>query len=261
MTSSPCSNAVSSTSAADVELDRQERLAVARVDELDARGGSPARGPRWTMSRTLERRGELVAEGRPAVADPVDEALARRSGRAPRARRPTAGAPRPTCARGRTRGTPDRSPRRPALPDQDPRERRIPGAEPLADRDDVRLDRQLVRGEPAPDAADPGHDLVEADQEPVLLAGVRRGPARSVRAGSSRAGPPALTGSQTNAAISSGPCLLEQAVELGEGGLPGRVGPPGRRRDVQVGGEVRACTAPGPPCVRSARASPSRTPW
>ena len=47
--------------------------------------------------------------------------------------------------------------------------RGVAGAQPLTHGHDVRLDRDLVGGQPGPDPADSSHHLVEADQEAVLL--------------------------------------------------------------------------------------------
>ena len=66
---------------------------------------------------------------------------------------------------------------------QDPGERGVAGREPLAERDDVRLERQRVAREPRSGSAEPGHDLVEADQEAVLAPAAPRVPSRTASGG------------------------------------------------------------------------------
>jgi hypothetical protein len=111
----------------------------------------------------------------------------------------------------------------------------VAGAERLADRHDVRLDRHLVGREPGAHPSHPGDHLVEAHQEPVLLAPLRQAFPEAVggRVAGERGGADRLAEERGDRA---GTGLLQEAVELGERGLAGRVEASRRRWDVQVVG-------------------------
>ena len=116
-----------------------------------------------------ERLLELVAQAPSALAHALDEALAakRVEDREADGAGERRAVPR-VAEREAPRAVRDR------LVDMFAAERRADGgvarAEPLGRRDDVRHERKAVGCEPRPRSAHAGHDLVEADQEPVLLA-------------------------------------------------------------------------------------------
>src|SRR4029453_16478957 len=116
-------------------------------------------------------------------------------------------------------------------------ERRVPRAEALADGNDVGLDRQLVRGQPASNATDAGHHLVEADQEPVFLPAFGEAAPEAFRWRAGGESGRAHGFAEERGDLAAVP--LEQAVELGEGVVAGRVEAPRRGRQVQVRREVR----------------------
>src|SRR5205823_8644040 len=92
-------------------------------------------------------------------------------------------------------------------------DRRVARAQALAERDDVRLDRQLLVGEPAPGPAHPGHDLVEADEEAVLLAALSQPTPELGRRRISRSrGAADRLAEERGHAVRA--CLLEPRVEL-----------------------------------------------
>src|SRR5690606_38954438 len=110
-------------------------------------------------------------------------------------------------------------------------DREVAGAEPLADGDDVRLERKLLVGEPAARSAHAGHDLIEADEEPVLAASLVEAAPESLGRGVGRlrSGADRLAGERGDGVAG----LVEQPVELGEGRLAGRVLAERGRRDVE----------------------------
>jgi hypothetical protein len=136
-----------------VQVDGEERRPVARVDQVDAEEEPPP-ADLADDRRATDGRLQLVAERGPALADPVDEApldhqvedretdRGRQRGAVPRVSEVEL--PRPLID-----GVED------VLPAEHGAERRVAGAEPLADRDDVGLDRELVGREPGPDRPTP----------------------------------------------------------------------------------------------------------
>ena len=112
------------------------------------------------------------------------------------------------------------------------------GAEPLAHGDDVRLDRELLVGEPGADPAHARDHLVEADQKAVLLAPLGQAMPEPIgwRVGGQRGGADRLAEERGDRAR---PAVLDEAIELLQRGLAARVGSPRARRDVQMIGEVR----------------------
>ena len=113
----------------------------------------------------------------------------------------------------------------------------VPGTEPLRRRDDVRHERQPLGGEPGAGAAHAGHDLVDADQEPVLVAALGKPLPEAVRrrvGGKGRRADRLAVEGRHRARAG----LRERRVERREGLLTGRVEPPARGRDVEVIGEI-----------------------
>ena len=151
-----------------MELVREERRAVARVDELDPeQEAAPAHLA--DDVQVAHRSLELGPERRPALADVLDEParvelVEHREPDRARKRRAVPGVPVLELAR------PVRERLVDVLRTEHRGERRVARAEPLAAGHDVGLDRQLLVREPAAGAADAGDDLVEADEESVALA-------------------------------------------------------------------------------------------
>src|SRR5581483_9484846 len=112
---------------------------------------------------------ELVAETRAALADALDEALAREpvEHREPDRARQGRAVPGVTVlelARAVGERVVD------VLLAEDRGEREIASPEPLPRAEHIRLERELLVGEPRPGPPHAGHDLVEADEEAVALA-------------------------------------------------------------------------------------------
>ena len=116
---------------------------------------------------------------------------------------------------------------------EDGRQRRVTGAKTFADGHDVWLERDLVRGEPAADAAHAGHDLVEAHDEAVLLAALGEPVPEAVGwgVGGQRGGADRLAEERRHR-VRAG--LFQRSVELFQRFLSGRIEARGRRRDMQV---------------------------
>ena len=139
MTRSSCSNATSSTSDAASSSTGQERLAVARIDELHSEEESlPSHLPHDLGAR--ERGLQLILQARSAIVDArheasLDEQLEDREtdGRGERGAVP--GVSEVELTRAGIDGVVH------VLPAEHGGERRVAGAEPLPDRDDVGLDR------------------------------------------------------------------------------------------------------------------------
>jgi hypothetical protein len=219
-----------------VEVDRQERLAVPGVHELHAE--EEATAPDLANDVEVpERRLELIAESGSTFAHAVDQAAFHQEvehgeadGRGQRCAVPRV--PEVELAGPLIDRVVD------VLAAQGRSERRVPGAEAFPDRHDVRLDGELIGREPAPRPADAGHDLVETDQEPVLcpafVEALPEAIGRRVRGERRRTH---RFDEERGDGLRSG--LLEEPIELRQRRLSGRVGPPGRGRDVQVLGKVR----------------------
>ena len=138
----------------DVEIDGEERSAIARIDELHAQEESPSAHLSHDLG-ALERGLELVPQAGSPLCHPlhqssfdehVEDGVADGHGEG-------GAIPRVTeveLARALIDGVVH------VLAADDRAYGRVPRAEPLPDRDDVRLDRQLMGREPAPDPAHAG---------------------------------------------------------------------------------------------------------
>jgi hypothetical protein len=109
---------------------------------------------------------------------------------------------------------------------------RVPGAQPLRGGDYVRDEWEVVRREPAARAAEPGDDLVEADQEPVVLTTLGQALPEKVRwlVGGERSRADRLAEERRDCLWAG---FFQDTVESRERRLTGRVEALGRRWDVE----------------------------
>ena len=230
VTRSPCSNAVSSTSDGDVELDGQERLPVARVDELDAEQEPAAAhlpddlaSPSSAASSSSRRLGPRSRTRSTSPRSTSRSSTARPDGA-------TRAARRPTCARGRTRASRGRWRRRRAGGRARRRAARSPAPSPLPTATMSGSIGSWWAASQLPDAAHAGDHLVEADQEPVPLAALGQALPEALRRASSRAAPPRSPARRRRRRSSRGPASSSRRSSSVERRLAGRIEPPRRRR-------------------------------
>ena len=138
------------------------------------------------------------------------------------------------------------------LPAEHRRQWGIARAQSLANRDDVRLDRQLMSRQPAADPPHSRHDLVEANQKPVSPRAFLEPLPKSFGWRVSGQGRRAhrLTEERRDRL---GTHVLDDAVQFGQCGSAGGVEPRRRGRQVEVFGKVgliRLLQRPPPPAER-----------
>src|ERR1700693_1750712 len=148
---------------AGLELVGEEGLAVALIDQLDSEQETSSTGVanhRVALQLVLQ----LVAKLRPALANTLNQLAFDEYVDHCKAHRTRHGSAVPCVAEiERARARCNRVVY--VLPAQHSAQWRIARAKSLADRDDVRLDRKLLVGEPCAHASQASHHFVEADQE------------------------------------------------------------------------------------------------
>jgi hypothetical protein len=234
-----------------VLLRRNERLAVARIDQLNSEQEAAAAHLPHDVEAT-HGCVQLLAESGAALGDPRDEILVLKGGQHGETDGAEEGCAVPgvavlELARARGDGVVH------VLGAEDAGQRRVTRPECLPEGDDVRHERELLVSEPRARAPEAGHDLVEDDEKALSLAPLGEPLPKSLRRRitGERRGRDRLADEGCDGV--SGP--LQDAVKLGEGVLASLVE---ARRDVEVVREVGAVGMPQPVAARERKGPEGR---
>src|SRR5438094_915041 len=218
-----------------IELIRQEGTSIAGIDQLHPEQ-EPAAADLANDRRALEGRLELVAKTGAPVADAVDQVMLDEDVQH--------GEPDGAGERGSVPGVAEielsralRDRVENVLPAEHRRQWGIARGQSLANRDDVRLDRQLMSRQPAADPPHSRHDLVEANQKPVSPRAFLESLPKSLgwRVGGQGRRAHRLTEERRDRL---GSHALDDAVQLGQCGFAGGVKPRRRGREVEGFGKI-----------------------